>query len=150
MIDAGLQSRRRPVASGMRRRTDSSRIAARRGGNRAVNAHVRGQGTIWLHITQISVAASQVDGRGHRHGALCWRGRSHRRAVKREVVAFRAGLGHSLGLGGCKSRCCFLDSAAVVILMAGQCGPAGESLLAVDIGALVRALPRVDPSVASQ
>ena len=54
-----------------------------------------------------------------------------------------------MGSGG-SSCCSLLDSASVMVLVAGQGGAAGKCLLAVGIWALVRALARVNAAMARQ
>lgn len=63
-------------------------------------------------------------------------------------LACTLALGRGESCGRCSSS--FFDVTRMVVLVAGQGRATSESLLAVGIGALVRASPRMYPSVASQ
>lgn len=101
-----------------------------------------------------AITASHIDARRHGHGALVGGGCGKRGAVVGHVVALRPGLGQTLRFGRSKGsgsgRGSFLNSSAVMILVTCKSSSAGESLLAVGIGALVGSLARVRSSMASK
>lgn len=110
-----------------------------------------------LEISRMSVDVvrrSHVHAGGHRHRTLARRRGGQGRAMTGQVVPLRACSRCLVGFGccqGCRSgRCCFLNRAAVVILMSSQGSSACKCLLAIGIGTFIRPVAGVSTSVASE
>lgn len=145
LLQIRLHGVRRAVARGVRRGADAVAVNPWRG-CWAAKPQVSGQRSVLLEIAKVTLVTGhaactrQVDCRGHGHGALPGRGCRHRRFLVRHLVNVMLAFAVRRGKGGSSGGGSLLNSAAVVVLMTCESGAAGEGLLAVGVGALVRPL----------
>lgn len=115
-------------------------------------AHVRVLGLLAVHPWDDT--GRHATGRGHGRQTIVGRRRVQGRCGLRVFLSVRtsgSARGRCPRSEGCGRSCSrFLNSACVVVLMARQGSATRERLLAVRVGTLVRALARVDASVARE
>lgn len=145
----------------MRSRTNSVGVSSCSGDHGSagvqVGTHMSREGAVAVVLVLHGVGTGEIGTGRHRHGSLCRRRCRHRRAVVRDLVAIGAGRAcgsrprHTVTSQGlCGGTRSILNRARVMVLVAGQGRAAGEGLLTVGVGALVRALARVYTTVPGQ